>query len=83
VVRRKRVSAPGRPRFSCRNVSSTVSVTIVYGMLQAGLVELIKPEGFQPKSRFQARPEAKADARETAGMKRSVVERLISRIKRI
>jgi hypothetical protein len=56
---------------------------IVYGMLQAGLVELIKPEGFQPKSRFQARPEAKADARETAGMKRSVVERLITRIKRI
>ena len=56
---------------------------IVYGMLQAGLVELIKPEGFQPKSRFQARPESKADARETAGMKRSVVERLITRIKRI
>jgi hypothetical protein len=56
---------------------------IVYGMLQAGLVELIKPEGFQPKSRFQARPEPKAEAKDTASMKRSVVERLITRIKRI
>jgi len=55
---------------------------IVYGMLQAGLVELIKPEGFQPKSAFQTRATRK-QAEESPGMKRSVVERLITRIKRI
>lgn len=55
---------------------------IVYGMLQAGLVELIKPEGFQPKSTFQTRA-VKKRAEESPSMKRSVVERLITRIKRI
>lgn len=55
---------------------------VVYGMLQAGLVELIKPEGFQPKQTFQARSN-KQQPLESAGMKRSVVERLITRIKRI
>jgi hypothetical protein len=55
---------------------------IVYGMLQAGLVELIKPEGFQPKTTFQTRA-AKKRATESPSMKRSVVERLITRIKRI
>ena len=54
---------------------------IVYGMLQAGLVELTRPEGIAlpsaavgSKRRGLERPPA---------VKRSVVERLISRIKRI
>lgn len=55
---------------------------IVYGMLQAGLVELIKPEGFQPKSPFPTRT-ARKQTEESPSMKRSVVERLITRIKRI
>ncbi|MEM7034039.1 MAG: DUF4388 domain-containing protein [Chloroflexota bacterium] len=55
---------------------------IVYGMLQAGLVELIKPEGFQPKQSFQSRA-GKKQALDSPSMKRSVVERLITRIKRI
>jgi len=56
---------------------------IVYGMLQAGLVELIKPEGAQTQKKFMTRAEKKRAGRETPAMKRSVVERLITRIKRI
>lgn len=56
---------------------------IVYGMLQAGLVELVKPEGVQTKKRFQTRAEKKRADQDTPAMKRSVVERLITRIKRI
>ena len=55
---------------------------IVYGMLQAGLVELIKPEGIQQKKKFMTRAQKKAK-RESPAMKRSVVERLITRIRRI
>jgi hypothetical protein len=52
---------------------------IVYGMLQAGLVELTRPEGVAPataagRRRGLERPPA---------VKRNVVERLINRIKRI
>ena len=56
---------------------------IVDGMLQAGLVELVKPEGLETKKAFQTRGEKKRAERETPAMKRSVVERLITRIKRI
>ena len=56
---------------------------IVDGMLQAGLVELVKPEGLEEKKTFQTRAERKRAASETPAMKRSVVERLITRIKRI
>jgi hypothetical protein len=56
---------------------------IAYGMLQAGLVELIKPEGIQPQKKFMTRAEKKRAEKETPAMKRSVVERLITRIKRI
>ena len=54
---------------------------IVYGMLQAGLVELTRPEGM-------ALPAAAAGSRQRGvekppAVKRSVVERLIHRIKRI
>jgi hypothetical protein len=56
---------------------------IVDGMLQAGLVELVKPEGLETQKTFQTRAERKRAERETPAMKRSVVERLITRIKRI
>lgn len=56
---------------------------IVYSMLQAGLVELIKPEGVQVGARFQTRSEKKRAEQEEPAMKRSVVERLITRIKGI
>jgi hypothetical protein len=54
---------------------------IVYGMLQAGLVELTRPEGI-------AVPSAAAGSRRRGvekppAVKRSVVERLINRITRI
>ncbi len=54
---------------------------IVYGMLQAGLVELTRPEG-------AAAPSAVAGSRQRGvekppAVKRNVVERLINRIKRI
>ncbi len=56
---------------------------IVYGLLQAGLVELTKPEGARPAKKYMTRAEKKRAARETPAMKRSVVERLITRIKGI
>ena len=84
-----RVISHIHPRNTIEQIAQANSIDefqirkIVYGMLQAGLVELIKPEGFQPKSRFQARPEQKAEQTDSPSMKRSVVERLITRIKRI
>ncbi|MDM8519128.1 DUF4388 domain-containing protein [Anaerolineales bacterium HSG6] len=57
---------------------------IVYGMLQAGLVEIIRPEGLEPKK--QRRPVTRAGRRaasQTPAEKRSVVTKLIDRIKRI
>jgi hypothetical protein len=57
---------------------------IVYGMLQAGLVELIQPEGME-----QRRPTApvtragRKAASQSPAEKRSVVTKLIDRIKRI
>lgn len=54
---------------------------IVYGMLQAGLVELTRPEGMaMPSSATGVR---RRGVEKPAAVKRSVVERLISRIKRI
>jgi hypothetical protein len=83
-----RVISHIHPRHTIEQIAQANSMDefqirkIVYGMLQAGLVELIKPEGFQPKSPFQTRA-AKKQAEESPSMKRSVVERLITRIKRI
>lgn len=56
---------------------------IVYGMLQAGLVEIIKPEGVQTQKKFMSRAEKKLAKKQTPTMKRSMVERLINRIKRV
>ena len=57
---------------------------IVYGMLQAGLVELIQPEGFVPPSaRPSAAPGAPSVKPTASAVKRSVVTRLIDRIRRL
>jgi hypothetical protein len=49
----------------------------VYGMLQAGLVELVRPEGREPRPTDLSRQIKKP------AVKRSVVEKLITRIKRL
>ena len=54
---------------------------IVYGMLQAGLVELARPEGITLPSLTGA--SQRRGVEKPAAVKRNVVERLINRIKRI
>ena len=57
---------------------------IVYGMLQAGIVEVIRPEGMEP--RRPKTPVTRAGRRianQSPAEKRSVVTKLIDRIKRI
>jgi hypothetical protein len=53
---------------------------IVYGMLQAGLVELARPEGMAMPSIMAG---GRRGVEKPPAVKRSVVERLINRIKRI
>lgn len=55
---------------------------IVYGMLQAGLVEIIRPEGMAERRLPTARG-GRAVLDRSPAVKRGVVERLIGRIKRI
>ena len=88
------------PRNSIRQIAKANNLSdfqirrIVYGMLQAGLVELLRPESApppakpqvgaqpdsppQPKKEEKRTPETKAPA-----VKRSVIMRLIDRIRRI
>ncbi len=69
------------PRNTIRQVAQSNNMTdfqirkVVYGMLQAGLVELVRPEGRERQltERIKRPPP----------VKRSVVERLIDRIKRL
>lgn len=56
---------------------------IVYGLLQAGLVELTKPEGLKAPAIFQSRNVESQRENETPVARRSMVERLITRIKGI
>ncbi len=56
---------------------------IVYGMLQAGLVELIRPEGMEAKERLPLTRAGRRAATQSPAEKRSVVTKLIDRIKRI
>jgi hypothetical protein len=73
------------PKNSIRQIAKACNMTdteirrVVYGLLQAGLVELVKPPGMQmpqQKSQSRARRQTKAPA-----IERSVVQRLIARIK--
>jgi hypothetical protein len=82
------------PRNSIRQIAQFNNMSdfqirkIVYGMLQAGLVELVQPEGVAPVS---PRPGALAKPAEPGkpamppapAVKRSVITRLIDRIKRL
>jgi hypothetical protein len=56
---------------------------IVYGMLQAGLVETVQPEGMETKDRVPLTRAGRRAASQTPAEKRSVVTKLIDRIKRI
>jgi hypothetical protein len=56
---------------------------IVYGMLQAGLVETIMPEGMEAKERVPLTRAGRRAAAQSPAEKRSVVTKLIDRIKRI
>jgi len=51
--------------------------------LQAGLVELIKPEGLSKRRLTKTRKGKGLTGQEPPAIKRSVIERLITRIKRI
>jgi hypothetical protein len=69
------------PRNTIRQIAQSNNMTdfqirkVVYGMLQAGLVELMRPEGREMRpSEMVKRPPP---------VKRSVVEKLIDRIKRL
>jgi hypothetical protein len=54
---------------------------LVYGLLQAGLVEIVEPEGAAPRRPPSATME-KVIARPPA-VKRSVIHKLIDRIRRL
>jgi hypothetical protein len=85
------------PRNTIRQIAKANNMTdfqirrIVYGMLQAGLVELVRPEGVQPVAPSQApRRTAEPGGAERApapqqapAVKRSIILRLIDRIRRI
>ncbi len=74
------------PRLTIKQIAQSNNMDdfqirkIVYGMLQAGLVELARPEGMvvQPPGAARRRGVERPPA-----VKRNVVERLINRIKRI
>jgi DNA-binding MarR family transcriptional regulator len=56
---------------------------IVYGMLQAGLVEVIRPEGMEQKKILPLTRAGRKAATQSPAEKRSVVTKLIDRIRRI
>jgi hypothetical protein len=75
------------PRNSIRQIAQRIGMDdfqirrIIYGLLQAGLVEIIEPEGAPPRPRPSTKME-KVIAHPPA-VKRSVIRRLIDRIKRL
>jgi hypothetical protein len=91
TVEEWRVVSYINPRNSIRQIAKTNNMSdfqirrIVYGMLQAGLVDLVRPVGAQvvsaPRPAVSAPPPSRT--RRPPPVKRSVVERLISRIKRL
>lgn len=85
-----RVISHIHPRNSVKQIAQNNNMDefqirkIVYGMLQAGLVEIIRPEGLEPKKRRTPVTRAgRRAANQTPAEKRSVVTKLIDRIKRI
>jgi hypothetical protein len=77
------------PRNSMRKIAQANNLSdfeirrIIYGMLQAGLVELVKPTPPKKPAAASARSarQQRAGTSETPAARRSVVERLINRIR--
>ncbi len=91
TVEEWRVVSYINPRNSVRQIAKANNMSdfqirrIVYGMLQAGLVELVRPEGVEvvPAVRPRTSTPPPPRVRRPPPVKRSVVERLIARIKRL
>ena len=81
------------PRNSIRQIAQNNSMNdfqirkIVYGMLSAGLVELVQPEGVQRRRSTRpapaAKPEQPAEVLKPPAVKRGLILKLIDRIRRI
>jgi hypothetical protein len=85
-----RVISHIHPRNSVKQIAQNNNMDefqirkIVYGMLQAGLVELIRPEGLEARKPKVSRGRTgRGAASQSPAEKRSVVTKLIERIKRI
>lgn len=85
-----RVISHIHPRNSVKQIAQNNNMDefqirkIVYGMLQAGIVELIRPEGLEERqARIPATRAGRRVAAQSPAEKRSVVTKLIDRIKRI
>jgi hypothetical protein len=78
------------PKNSIRQIAKACNMTdteirrVVYGLLQAGLVELVKPPGMQaPQPKAAAGIAPRPVGLQSSMVKRSVVERLIAKIKEV
>jgi len=77
------------PRNSIRQIAQFNNMSdfqirkIVYGMLQAGLVELVQPEGVVLPTMPGFRPGAAPGKPAAPAVKRSVIDKLINRIKQL
>jgi hypothetical protein len=75
------------PKNSIRQIAKACNMTdteirrVVYGLLQAGLVELVKPPSMQVPKGVAAGASARRRQLPASTVKRSVVERLIAKIK--
>jgi len=75
------------PRNSIKRIAQRIGMDdfqirkIVYGFLQAGLVEMVEPEGMPP--RRPTSPAMERVASHPPAVKRSVIRKLIDRIKRL
>jgi len=85
-----RVISHIHPRNSVKQIAQNNNMDefqirkIVYGMMQAGIVELIRPEGMeQRKVKAPVTRAGRRAANQSPAEKRSVVTKLIDRIKRI
>lgn len=85
-----RVISHIHPRNSVKQIAQNNNMDefqirkIVYGMLQAGIVEIIRPEGMETrKAKAPVTRAGRRIANQTPAEKRSVVTKLIDRIKRI
>jgi hypothetical protein len=78
-----------KPTNSIRQIAKANDMTdfqirrIVYGMLQAGLVELVRPPGMAVPAAASASRDGRAEKPRVPTVKRGIVDRLIARIKRL